>query len=188
MTAESEQISAIYDNFPRKVGKIAALKAIQKAVTYLVKQEGITPIEARRKLYKATLLYARSPVGQNPDKTLVPHPATWFNRGSYLDDPQEWQHGGTNGTSRGFLTKSEKTLQAAQNAARFDTETADDHRGESTGNSARDGIRDLLQRVGRVPDARLGNGDSGTLLEGKTGRTDSLPFSSDDCGRDAKGR
>ena len=94
MNEESEQISAIYDKYPRKVGKIAALKAIQKAVSYLVKEQKITALEARRKLYKATANYAKSPDGRNADRTKIPHPATWYNRGSYLDDPKEWQHGG----------------------------------------------------------------------------------------------
>jgi hypothetical protein len=94
VTAESEQILAIYQAYPRKVARLAALKAIAKAVTYLAQWDGISPIEARRKLYKATLLYARSPDGQNPDRTKIPHPATWYNRGSYLDDPKEWHHGG----------------------------------------------------------------------------------------------
>ena len=24
------------------------------------------------------------------DRQFIPHPATWFNRGSYDDDPKEW--------------------------------------------------------------------------------------------------
>ena len=96
MSTESEQILAIYNAYPRKVGRLDAIKAIEKAVVYLVKQEGLTPLEARRTLYKVTVEYSRSPDGQNPDKTKIPHPATWYNRGSYLDDPQEWQHGGFN--------------------------------------------------------------------------------------------
>ena len=95
MNAESEEI-LIYQQYPRRVARIAALNAIKKAVAYLVDSEKITALEARRKLYKATALYARSPAGQNPDKSKIPHPATWYNRGSYLDDPTEWQHGGFN--------------------------------------------------------------------------------------------
>jgi hypothetical protein len=94
VTQESEQISAIYDKYPRKVGKVGALKAIDKAVSYLVREEKISALDARRKLYKATANYAMSAQGRQSDKTRIPHPATWFNRGSYLDDPQEWQHVG----------------------------------------------------------------------------------------------
>jgi hypothetical protein len=102
VTAEEQEIE-IFKAYPRPVARIAALKAIEKAVAYLVKNEGLTPLEARRTLYRATVEYSRSPDGQNPDKTKIPHPATWYNRGSYLDDPQEWQHGGFN---HGSLPKS----------------------------------------------------------------------------------
>ena len=92
MSDKSEQIF-IYKAYPRQVGRIAALAEIVKAEARLVKEEGLSPLEARRTLYKATLLYARSPEGRNPDKTKVPHPRTWFHQGRYLDDPKEWQHG-----------------------------------------------------------------------------------------------
>lgn len=99
MTAETDQILAIYKLYPRRVGRIAALSEINKAVAFLVKTEGMDALDARRTLYKAVLAYARSPEGQNPDKTKVPHPRTWFHQGRYLDDPKEWQHGGfTNGS------------------------------------------------------------------------------------------
>lgn len=112
MYTETEQIAEIYKVYPRRVAKIAALKAIQKAVTFLVHSEKITSLEARRKLYRATLQYARSLDGQNPDRTLIPHPATWYNRGSYLDDPKEWQHGGTNGTTQGSPANKWDRLRA----------------------------------------------------------------------------
>lgn len=88
----SEMDSLIYLQYPRKIARIAALKAIGKAAAFLAKDQAISEIDARRWLYKATKAYAHSPAGNNPDKTMIPHPATWFNRGSYMDDPQEWQH------------------------------------------------------------------------------------------------
>ena len=75
---------AIYAAYPRKVGKQGAIKAIQKAAR---------DVGADR-LYKATLAYAEA-TGRWPeaDKQYIPHPATWFNRGSYEDDPKEWERG-----------------------------------------------------------------------------------------------
>ena len=87
----SEMDGLIYSIYPRKIARIDAMKAIAKAAKQLAKQNGTDETEARRWLYKACATYAKSPAGQNPDRTLIPHPATWFNRGSYLDDPQEWQ-------------------------------------------------------------------------------------------------
>jgi hypothetical protein len=92
MSEETEQTEAIYKIYPRKVGKLAALKAIRNAVSFLVQSEKISPLDARRKLYRVTLAYSRSPVGKQQDKSRIPHPSTWFNQGRYLDDPQEWQH------------------------------------------------------------------------------------------------
>jgi hypothetical protein len=94
VTQESEQISAIYDKYPRKVGKIAALKSIEKAVAYLVREEKISALDARRYLYKKVANYAISAQGKQIDKTKIPHPTTFFNQGRYFDDPSEWQHVG----------------------------------------------------------------------------------------------
>lgn len=94
----------IYQAYPRKIGKIAAMKAIAKAVKWIMQHDCVDALTARRRLYKAVKSYADSPAGRNPDKKLVPHPATWFNRGSFTDDPEEWNvvSGGKNEKSDGF--------------------------------------------------------------------------------------
>lgn len=76
----------IYAAYPLKVGKQAALKAIKKAQ----KDTNI----GYPKLLEATQAFATA-VAQWPEaeKKYVPHPATWFNRGSYDDDPAVWQKG-----------------------------------------------------------------------------------------------
>jgi hypothetical protein len=73
----------IYEFYPRKVGKDAALRAIQKRL-----DQGLEPIV----LMTATRLYAEATAKwPAEDRQFIPHPATWFNRGSYDDDPREWQ-------------------------------------------------------------------------------------------------
>lgn len=74
---------AIYALYPKKVGKTAALKAITK----VLKSGSITELE----LHAAVKAY-RDAVSKWPeqDKTFVPHPSTWFNRGSYDDDQATW--------------------------------------------------------------------------------------------------
>lgn len=90
----NQEIDAlIYESFPRKVGRLAALKSIEKAVRYIVNHDCITPIEARRRLYKATKAFADSPAGKNPNKSFIPHCSSWMNRGSFMDDQSEWQLG-----------------------------------------------------------------------------------------------
>lgn len=69
----------IYNHYPRKVGKPAAIKAINKALKK-------TPVDTLLKLTKA---YNKARQGQ--PALLTPHPATWFNQERYNDDPSTWR-------------------------------------------------------------------------------------------------
>lgn len=75
----NSSLETIYEAYPKKVGKIKALQAIKKAL-----KDCPAP-----KLLAAVQAYAKARDGQDPKFT--PHPATWFNRGSYDDDPATWQ-------------------------------------------------------------------------------------------------
>jgi hypothetical protein len=81
--ALAEQIYALY---PRKVGKVTALRAIERVL-----KAGKVPPED---LIVTVRNYARAtatwPAG---DEVFIPHPATWFNSGRYDDDPREWLRG-----------------------------------------------------------------------------------------------
>lgn len=68
----------IYAEYPRKVGRQAALKAIRRAM----RDHDPEWLLARVRLFAA------SPDGQAGQYT--PHPATWFNAGRYDDDDREW--------------------------------------------------------------------------------------------------
>jgi len=65
--------------YPRKVNKKAALKAWDKATKE-------TPSE---QIIGAAEIYASSDIAAAGE--FVPHPATWLNKGAYLDDPAEWE-------------------------------------------------------------------------------------------------
>ena len=65
--------------YPRKVNKKAALKAWDKATKE-------TPAE---QIVGAAEMYGASDIAA--DGEFVPHPATWLNKGAYLDDPTEWE-------------------------------------------------------------------------------------------------
>lgn len=78
----AEQIYAFY---PRKVGKVAALKAIRAAC------KAKPPAE----IQSAVMAYAAAvAVWPAQDRQFIPHPATWFSRGSYDDDPAAWARDG----------------------------------------------------------------------------------------------
>ncbi len=74
--------TAIYELYPRKVGKADALKAIRHALK-------TCPNE---RLHAQTSAYAAAVASwPTAERQFIPHPATWFNRGSYDDDPETWK-------------------------------------------------------------------------------------------------
>ena len=73
-----EQANAIYEAYPRKTAKPAALKAIRKA---LAKHTFDFLISCANR-------YSIARAGQDP--TYTPYPATWFNREQFKDDPATW--------------------------------------------------------------------------------------------------
>jgi hypothetical protein len=85
-TAAEIAAAEIYQSYPRKQGKAAALKAIANAT----KAVPLDRLLERTKAYAAAVaLWPES------EKQYIPHPATWFNRGSYDDDPVTWVRNST---------------------------------------------------------------------------------------------
>ncbi len=72
----------IYAAYPRRVGRQAALKAIRAAMKVRAPADILAAVKAYA---EAVEKWPASDRAQ-----FVPHPATWFNRGSYDDDPQTW--------------------------------------------------------------------------------------------------
>jgi hypothetical protein len=94
----------IYEAYPRKIGRGAAIRAITKAIKNLKKPLPETPgdgipwdgaIDWREFwILSRTKAYA-SAVSKWPadERKFCPHPATFFNQERYLDDPKEWSRG-----------------------------------------------------------------------------------------------
>lgn len=72
----------IYEAYPRKEAKKAALKAIERA---MAERDHTVLLAATKAFASAT---DRWPM---QDRQFIPHPATWFNRGSFDDDPANWE-------------------------------------------------------------------------------------------------
>lgn len=72
----------IYSAYPRKVGRKAAINAIRSALR----------VKTPEQLLEAVKAYSEA-VDRWPasERNFVPHPATWFNRGSYDDDRSTWE-------------------------------------------------------------------------------------------------
>jgi hypothetical protein len=79
--ATGGQMVEIYNAYPVRTGRKAALKAIAQALKEHPPDYLLAKVRE----------YAASPAVTTQQRKYIPHPATWFNRGSYDDDPAEWQ-------------------------------------------------------------------------------------------------
>ena len=68
----------VYNAYPLKVARPAALKAIVRALEAIPFED----LLAKTKAYAAA---------RGADLAFVPHPATWFNQQRYNDDPATWR-------------------------------------------------------------------------------------------------
>lgn len=93
----------IYKIYPRKVAPLDAIRSIKKAFQLLCKAKRGEMADGKEVLKYLTVrvqAFANSEQGKQgsrsttqADGTFIPptpHPATWFNRGSYDDDEAEW--------------------------------------------------------------------------------------------------
>ena len=69
---------SIYAEYPKKIGRDAAIKSIVKALKY----------ETVESLLDAVTAYAKAT--EDKDRQYIPNPATWFNQGRYNDDREAW--------------------------------------------------------------------------------------------------
>jgi len=77
---------AIYQEYPRKVSKPEAIAAIKKALKTISAEKLIEKVKA----------YAQAIAWK--DRQFIPHPATWFNKERWKDDPAEWVQPSSNGS------------------------------------------------------------------------------------------
>lgn len=80
-----EALEVIYSAYPRKVARPVALRAIGKAV----KKVGFDNLLIKTRAFAAAVEFM--------EPRFIPHPATWFNRESYNDDPATWNPEKKNG-------------------------------------------------------------------------------------------
>lgn len=93
----SAQSVTLYGLYPRKVGKDAALKAIDKAL-------GIKSFDA---LLLAVQAFGRKISRDETEERFIPHPATWFNQGRYDDEEFKRQYTAkSNGGSGGKIDRN----------------------------------------------------------------------------------
>lgn len=153
----------VYDLYPRKVGKAAALKAIRYAYKQLAQRGELDPwkyLTERTRAYGESRVEAH--LQSEGEIRFTPHPATWFNQGRYDDDPAEWRLCHTQPRD-GPMTAREGSMQ------RFDDELEALFEGAPHDNARIEGVRQGDQRL-------LPRGDAGAGgARGGDGGGDELP-------------
>lgn len=107
-------VFSIYKEYPRHLQRAKALKAIEKAISRLARQEKLSDVDAAERIYSAVVEFAKSPAGQKGEFT--PYPATWFNQDRYLDDHAEWYR--ENGNGNKAEQRQQSNLAACDEAIR----------------------------------------------------------------------
>jgi hypothetical protein len=114
--------TVIYEFYPRKVGKPAAIKAIKRALMKF----------SYELVLEKTKAYAAARAGE--DQQFTPHPATWFNQQRFNDDSSTWKIShATNQTNRNAgiighnpsgISKAERVLAQRAQIAKESAELA----------------------------------------------------------------
>lgn len=90
---------SIFRAYPRREGKKAALKAIGIAM------RGTPSTDLLQKTIEYAKAVAKWPQSfrySKEGRDLVPHPATWFNEGRFMDDPTCWEKGSKKESARQY--------------------------------------------------------------------------------------
>lgn len=94
MPRASEWVEKIRLAYPRKIGKLAAQRAIERAIERESMGEQLYLERTCQEILASTQAFALAVQGWPAnDQRFVPHPSTWFNQGRYDDDPTEWRRG-----------------------------------------------------------------------------------------------
>jgi len=81
----------MYDLYPRKVGKRAAITAAEKAMGRIEKEHKLNHIKAADYLAERVVMFAIAvEKWEGEERKFCPYPATWFNQDRYDDDQSEW--------------------------------------------------------------------------------------------------
>lgn len=106
---EIKPLDAIYEAYPRKVGRPKALASIEKSVAKFGYEH----------VLEKTKAYAEARTGQNPQYT--PNPETFFNQHRFNDDPVTWKDREQSTVKPPTTQKygTDKPLPGSQNTAGF---------------------------------------------------------------------
>lgn len=83
-------LTCIYENYPRREGKLKALQSIAKALKLIQKEDSLCLFHAHEKLLRSVVKFSKHweylISSGKKEKEFVPHPATWMNQGRWADE------------------------------------------------------------------------------------------------------
>lgn len=88
---KEKQASAIYEAYPRKVGRPVAIRAIRKHIDKV----GFDT------LLEKTQAYAQAV--KDSDPKFIPHPSTWYSQERFNDSPESWNTSGKSVVTQGNI-------------------------------------------------------------------------------------
>lgn len=95
-------VEEIYQAYPRKVGRPAAFKAIER----VCKRFARSVVLEKTQLFAAVWASATK-----EDLSYCPHPATWFNQERFNDEPATWRRSGNQNAVYAKLRDKERLLK-----------------------------------------------------------------------------
>ena len=101
----AQHFDAWWQQYPRRVAKIAAEKAYRLSLAAVCKNKRLDQAGAVAFLQSRVRTFAASDKGRG-DPQYIPHPATWLNQGRYDDEDQAWTASGGNGKPNGPIQTS----------------------------------------------------------------------------------
>ena len=163
LEGRDQYLRAIYNAYPRHVGKREALKAFDRALYRLEFEEksdipeafwkmadGLKPADY---LLEMVRIYASSPAGKKGNFT--PHPSTWANQSRYFDDVMDWfrPEGGSNAKQQTFAERDAAGTREAIARVRQDRQRASSHVNALGSSSERRSSGPMAQRLFPLPDS-----------------------------------
>jgi len=106
LEAQAEQI---YEAYPKKVGRPAALRKIAIAI----RKHGFPLVLERTRRYASTY---------DGSADFIPHPSTWFTQERFLDPPETWRRNGDRPQHRGQERKALRESELNSLRAALQTE------------------------------------------------------------------
>jgi len=89
-TGPSADAIRFFEAYPKKTKKNLVADAFLRAVDAVAASRGWSDGPAAEWLIAKAQVFAKSPMGSQPDRDKIPNPAAWLDEGRYDDGPGEW--------------------------------------------------------------------------------------------------